>query len=197
MYGLPVNFGIGLNEMKVLIYTLFLLGSVGVMPIWSESAGSFYETYWLTNRASGEYVKLVLTRRTLSDLPGFSPAADQPVSDCDAVIVTTYARDSVWNVDQRPFKPLVGVERVETNSIVINGERFIYTQARLEEVVRLLRDPMGTIPIHRIYGPLAGQEQPVRIIVEKLQRQLADAQKRKDQQDGSANGSLPLSSETN
>jgi hypothetical protein len=184
-------------EMKALIYALFVLVWFGAMPARSEGTGSgTYEAYWLTNKARGTYVNLVLTRRPLSDLPAFSPPTNQPVSECDAVVVTTYARDSIWNVDQKPFKPLAGVENVETNSIVIRGETFTCTQADLEDVVRLLRNPMGTIQIHRIHGPLSGQEEPVRILAERLERQLADRRKARDQ-DGPANGSQPTRSGTN
>jgi len=168
-------------EMKPLIYALFVTVWFMAMPARSEGAGGgSYEAYWLTNKAHGEYVKLVLTRRPLSDLPTFSPSTNQPVSDCDAVIATTYARDSIWNVDQMPFKPLVGVEKVASNSIVISGETFACTQANLADVLRLLRNPMGTIQIHRIYGPLSGQEEPVRILAERLERQAAERGKAKD-----------------
>lgn len=177
--------------MKALIYALFVVVLFGAMPARSEGAGSgSYEAYWLTNKAHGEYAKLILTRRPLSDLPNFSPPTNQPIAECDAVIVTTYARDSIWNVDQKPFKPLAGVERVGTNSIVISGETFTWTQANLGDVVRLLRDPMGTIPIHRICGPLSGQEESVRILAARLERQLADKRKVKER-GGPANGSQP------
>ncbi len=70
-----------------MIYALFVLVGLGAMPARSEGAGSgTYEAYWLTNKAHGEYVKLVLTRRPLSDLPHFSPPANHPISECDAVI---------------------------------------------------------------------------------------------------------------
>lgn len=61
---------------------------------------------------------------------------------------------------------LVGVEKVETNSIVISGETFTWTQAALKDVVRLLRDPMGTIPIHRMHGQLSGRDEPASILAE-------------------------------
>jgi hypothetical protein len=183
--------------MKALIYGLFVLIWLGAMPARSEGAGGgTYEAYWLTNKAHGEYVKLVLTRRPLSDLPTFSPPTNQPVSDCDAVIVTTYARDSIWNVDRKPFKPLMGVEKVEAHSIVISGETFTWTQADLADVVRLLRNPMGTIQIHRIHWPLSGQEEPVRTLAERLERQIAEGRKAKDRS-GPANGSQPIRSGTN
>ena len=183
--------------MKTLIYALFLLVLPGAMPAGSEGAGNGrYEAYWLTNKAHSEYVRLVLTRRPLSDLPTFSPPTNQPVSDCDAVIVTTYARDSIWNVDQKPFKPLAGVEKVGTNSIVISGETFTREQANLEDVLRLLRNPMGTILIHRIHGPLSGQEEPARILAERLEGQLADKRKGKDPPRGAAPARPPIGPET-
>jgi len=181
--------------MKALTHALILVVMLGAMPARSEGTnGVAYQAYWLTNKALGEYVKLVLTRRPLPDLPAFSSTTDQPVSDCDAVIVTTYARDSVWNIDREPFRPLMGVEKVETNSIVIKGEKFICTQANLADVLRLLRNPMGTIPIQRIYGPLSGQEEAVRILASRLEQQLAD---RRRTEDGAANGSQPFRSGTN
>ena len=150
----------------------------GATRVWSENTNDgAYEAYWLTNKAVGHYVKLVLTRRPLTDLPTFSPPTNQTVLDCDAVIVTTYAKDSIWSIDRKPFKPLTGVQEVEAHSIVFNGERFACTPADLEDVLRLLRNPGGTIPIHRIDGPPSPQEEPVRTLVLRLERQLAAGEK--------------------
>lgn len=157
---------------------LMLVVLLGAMPARSEGTnGVAYEAYWLTNKALGQYVKLVLSRRPLTDLPSFSPPTNQTVLDCDAVIVTTYAKDSIWSIDRKPFKPLVGVEKVETNSIVVKGERFACTPAHLEDVLRLLRNPAGIIPIHRIDGPPSPQEEPVRTLAARLGRQPAGGQK--------------------
>jgi hypothetical protein len=92
---------------------------------------------------------------------------------------TTEGEHRVRVLRQKPLGPLRGC-----------------TQANLEDVVRLLRNPMGTIPIHRIHGPLSGQEEPVRILAERLERQLADKRKARDQ-DGPANGSQPIRSGAN
>ena len=157
---------------------LMLVVLLGAMPARSEGTnGGAYEAYWLTNKALGQYVKLVLSRRPLTDLPSFSPPTNQTVLDCDAVIVTTYAKDSIWSIDRKPFKPLVGVEKVETNSIVVKGERFACTPAHLEDVLRLLRNPAGIIPIHRIDGPPSPQEEPVRTLAARLGRQPAGGKK--------------------
>jgi hypothetical protein len=140
-----------------------------------------YEAYWLSSKALGMYVKLVLTRRPLAELPNLSLPTNQPVLDCDAVIVTTYERDSIWSIDKKPFKPLTGVTTVGSNFIVINGEQFACTPAKLEDVLRLLRNPAGTILIHRIDGPPSAREEPVRTFVSRLERQLADRNKEDNQ----------------
>jgi hypothetical protein len=165
---------------KMPLYLALVLsgGLFAATPARSESTnGGAYAAYWLTNKALGQYGKLVLSRRPLTDLPSFSPPTNQTVLDCDAVIVTTYAKDSIWSIDRKPFKPLTGVQEVETNSLVVKGERFACTPADLADVLRLLRNPEGTIPIHRIDGPPSPQEEPVRTLVLRLERQLAAAKK--------------------
>jgi len=184
--------------MRTLIHSLFLLVALAITPAPSDDThGGAYEAHWLTNKALGEYVNLILTRRPLAELPTLSPKKNQSVADCDAVIVTTYARDSIWNVDQKPFKRLTGVETVGTDFIIIKGERFVCTQANLEDVLRLLRNPMGKVLIHRIFPPVSGQEAVVRTLAARLERQLTDRKKAEDQQDGAANRSQPVRSETN
>ena len=61
--------------------TLVLSGVwFGTMPARSEGTNDgAYAAYWLTNKAVGHYVKLVLTRRPLADLPNLLPA-DKPAS---------------------------------------------------------------------------------------------------------------------
>ncbi len=144
---------------------------------WSqEAAAKPYLAYWVTNQALGEhveYVDLILTRKPLAELPGFSQPTNQPIPDSDAIIAVTYARDSIWNVDLRPFKPLTGVEVVGTNFIVIRGEKFAWIQADLGEVLRLLQNPMGKIRIHRMLTAVDGQEMEVRILAAQLEQQLA------------------------
>ena len=130
-----------------------------------------YDAYWLSNNALGEYEKLVLTRKPLAELPGLVLTTNQPVLNCDAVIATTYARDSIWDIDWKPFRPLTGVEKVGTNFVVIKGEKFSCTNASPEDVLRLLRDPMGRIPISRIHV-VSAQEEPIRTLALRLERQI-------------------------
>ncbi len=136
-------------------------------------ATSGYKAYWLTNKEQGEYVDLVLARRPLLEMPKGPAAADKPLLDCDGILVRTYAKDSIWNIDRTPFKPLDGIERVDADSIRMNGREFEYTRANLEDVLRLLENPEGTITIHRIYGPISGQEDIVESLVRTIKPQLA------------------------
>lgn len=74
---------IDLKDMKPQIFTLILVVLLGVMPARSEGTNHVaYEAYWLTNKALGEYVKLVLTRRPLGrkaqHQPDAPPSETQP-----------------------------------------------------------------------------------------------------------------------
>lgn len=153
----------------------FLLA--GVLTTCALASGSKpYLAYWLTNRAEGvhvEYVDLILTRKPLAELQALPQPTNQPILESDAIIAVTYKCDSIWNIDHRPFKPLTGVEAVGTNSMVIQGESFSWIQADLNDVLRLLKNPMGKIRIHRILAAVVGQEMEVRILATRLEHQLA------------------------
>jgi len=178
--------------MKALMHALVLVVGFGATPAWcGGTTNGQDEAYWLSNQALGEYVNLVLTRRPLAELPRLSAPTNQPVSDCDAIVVTTYARDSIWNIDQKPFKPLTDVEMVGTNFIVIKGEKFACAPARLEDVLHLLRNPMGKIPIHRIHAPLSGQEELGRTLAARLERQLNRGKKEENRPDAPPNAAPP------
>lgn len=149
-----------------------LFGFSQMVRAGETAARGQYDACWLSSQALGEYEKLVLTRKPLAELPGLALTTNQAVLDCDAIIVTTYARDSIWkNAEEKSFIPLTGVEMVGTNSIVIKGEKFACTNANLEDVLRLLRKPMGRIPIHRIYG-VSAQVEPIRTLALRLERQI-------------------------
>jgi hypothetical protein len=71
---------IDLKDMKTRIPALILVVLFGVMPARSEGTNHVaYEAYWLTNKALGEYVKLILTRR-----PFGRKAQDQPHTPLNA-----------------------------------------------------------------------------------------------------------------
>ncbi len=110
------------------------------------------------------------------------PADQQPpLLDGFALTVQTYKRDSVWNTDARPFKPVrtLGHFRPKEKEITVNGTAYRYEEGRVADVVRLLERPRGTEDIHRIYPPLAGAEQTARALILLLREQeRADAAKK-------------------
>jgi hypothetical protein len=141
-----------------------------------------YKAYWLTNKDLREYVDLIFSRRPLTKIPKASGSAEKPLLECDVIIVRTYTKDSIWNIDRKPFKPLAGVEKVGPDSITIDGRDFNFTEAKLEDVKKLLENPEGKIPIHRIYGPVSGQEEFVKSLALKIKQQSEGTKKETNQQ---------------
>jgi hypothetical protein len=74
------------------------------------------------------------------------------------------------------------VEKVGPDSITIDGRDFNFTEAKLEDVKKLLENPEGKIPIHRIYGPVSGQEEFVKSLALKIKQQSEGTKKETNQQ---------------
>ena len=170
--------------MKTFTFAIAILIFLTLSSAWADGDSTNpYEAYWLTNKkALGAYVDLVLTRRPLNDLARLPADSNQPIWECGAIIVWTYAKDSIWNIDGKPFKPLARVERVEADSITINGQPFKHVQADLKDVIRLLDNPKGKIPIHRTHAPVSGQEEVVKKLSQRLRKQLAETNKKRTNQ---------------
>ena len=124
--------------------------------------------YWLDAANVAGYVDLILASRSLAELQGAS--ADE-LAAAGAVLLTTYRKDSIWNRDGHPFRP---VERVEIrdpagSTVRINGRDYRYSEAARARVLDLLRHPKGTIPIARIHLPLEGGEQQAARLIQWLE----------------------------
>jgi len=93
------------------------------------------------------YVPLVLTRKSIEDLKK-NPTAD------DCVLLTTFERDSIWHYDG-----LVRIGQSEINEaerkVRISNKTYRYQEIGASEVLSLLENPLGKIPISRPY--LAGK----------------------------------------
>jgi hypothetical protein len=91
------------------------------------------------------YVPLLLTRKNIED-PG-EHAAPQ-----DCVLLTTFERDSIWHYDG-----LVRVGQSEINAaerkVRIFDRTYRYQEVGASEVLRLLQNPLGKIPISRPFLP--------------------------------------------
>ena len=88
------------------------------------------------------YVPLLVTRQTLEQVASSG-------SDREAVLITTYERDSIWKLERGV--PLAAAEVSTGERIVrLRGRRHRYQEIAPAEVLRLLEKPEGTIPIHRV-----------------------------------------------
>ena len=91
------------------------------------------------------YIPLLLTRKSIEDLKK-NPTAD------DCVLITTFERDSIWHYDG-----LVAIGQSEINKaerkVRISNKTYRYQEIGVSEVLRLLENPLGKIPISRPYLP--------------------------------------------
>ncbi len=160
--------------MKTILPAIVVAILVASVPRAAHAVGTNeYQAFWLVRDEKGnEYVDLVLSRVPLQDLMGAAATGNLTVLDCDTVVLTTYAKDSVWNIDRQPIKVLRRIDQIEEASITIAGQVFTWTKADLKDVVRILENPEGKIPIHRSYAPAAGQEAEIKELAGRLRRQI-------------------------
>lgn len=130
--------------------------------------------YWLSSKEKGEYVVLLISTEPVHQLPGVKFDGTKTLSEATAIVVTTYAKDSIWNTDFHPFKMVESVTDIDLDKreLVLNGKKYQYVAASLHEVVGLLEHPRGTILIHRIYAPLAGAEAINEVLLSRFKAQL-------------------------
>lgn len=93
------------------------------------------------------YVPLLITKRPLGEV-----AKSGKEEAC--VLIITYARDSIWHDDGIvPMTPqaIQAPERV----LHLRDKKFRYQEIAPSEVIKLLENPIGTIPISRPLLPRA------------------------------------------
>jgi hypothetical protein len=154
-----------------------------------------YHAYWLTPHPAGRDCGdcsqvLLLTRLWVEDIQEMAfpiaEAADRPQGKLapllgrPALTFSTYEKDSIWNADGVPFKPLrsFGFLRPKDREVKVNGTNYRYEDAALADVVRQPENPRGTQPIHRVYLPLAGAERTALALRFLIGEQLRDDAKK-------------------
>ncbi len=122
----------------------------------NQRAPAFQYTYYLfevpTERqgCSDCYIPLLVTREPLEK-------ADRP----EAVVIITYERDSVWNLSDRAVRLDAGAVEAKERKVRFEGKVYRYQRVPREEVIRLLENPLGTIPIHRPAPPIHERNEPL------------------------------------
>ena len=99
------------------------------------------------------YVPLLITRSSLNQI-----AAEDKVES--GLLIITYERDSIWQDKGKVALyavHILGRERV----VRLNGKRYRYQEISAGEVLKLLENHMGTIPISRPRGTGMPADSPV------------------------------------
>ena len=123
-----------------------LLGGLGTLEptrITQLSDPGLTHAYFLFRRGKSEgcaecYVPLLLSPAPI----GPSSAATPEVE-----VIVTYERDSIWEIRDRP----VTITEVEpkARTLRLDGRPYRYQEVSPQEAIRLLRNPLGSIPISR------------------------------------------------
>jgi len=88
------------------------------------------------------YVPLLVARQTLEEVAASG-------RDAMIVLITTYERDSIWKLERSVSLAAADVAARE-RIVRVRGRRYRYQEIGPAEVLRLLENPAGSIPIHRI-----------------------------------------------
>ncbi len=85
-------------------------------------------------------------------------------------LITTYERNSIWKFDDRPMRLDAGAVDARERKVRLGGKVYRYQRVAKGEAIRLLRSPLGTLPVHRPEPPISREAEPLR---EALLRDLA------------------------
>jgi hypothetical protein len=147
--------------------TLGLMVAAGMYLALSAAAGSgqsvghepsYRHGYFLflagtPNGCEDCYIPLLLTKSSLEELKA-GPTTD------DCVLITTYERDSIWHYEGLLSVPSSDINEAERKVWVLN-RAYRYQEIGANEILRLLENPRGKIPISRPVLPsklLAGPD---------------------------------------
>jgi hypothetical protein len=145
--------------------------SRSVEPVGQDRADLPYRGYWLTIAGDrNEYRTLLVTRGSIETLAGHSSWSALPF-DNSAMTFRTYGTDSMWN------KPFACVQKfgdvdAKTRTANVDGVAYVYEPCSVQDVIRLLENPDGTIPIHRMERPLGGARQTAKAFCLLLREQM-------------------------
>lgn len=131
--------------------------------------------YWLMAKEAGnraDYPLLLVTHGPLEDLAGHQAWSHHPFDNM-AMTFRSYRRNSLWDA---PFLCVKRFGAIDTTSktAVVDGSTYLYEACPLQDVVKLLEKPLGTLPISRRVDPLEGAEQTAKAFQLLLKLQLQD-----------------------
>jgi hypothetical protein len=128
-----------------------LTAAGGESPGQAEKHGSSYRHgYYLFLAGTPQgcedcYVPLLLTRKSIEDLK-------EHATPEDCVLITTFERDSIWHYDGLARIGQSEIDAAE-RKVRIFDKTYRYQEVGASEVLRLLQNPLGKIPISRPFLP--------------------------------------------
>jgi hypothetical protein len=140
---------LGRHFFVLLIAGLILLHHSGTQAAQARPVSSKYAYYLFIDgdRTGCEacYVPLLITQNALEQV-----AAGNTFEE--GILIITYERDSIWQSKGTVRLPAKDIE-VGTRIVRLNGKRYRYQEIGAKEVLKLLENPMGSIPISRPAAP--------------------------------------------
>jgi len=98
------------------------------------------------------YVPLLITKDPLDQLA-------KATSKADCVLITTYERDSIWQ-NEGMIAVTPGDIEAAARIVHLRGRKYRYQEIGSAEALKLLENPLGTIPISRPMLPKAASSGP-------------------------------------
>lgn len=182
--------------MRCAILILLLLCSLTALaqtkaPEAHSVAKPHYTAYWLLELKKGDaanYQRLLIVQQPLEKLAnqklpprGLSSRREGSTPlpfDHVAITFATYGKDSLWSDPFACVKEF-GEYGQEAQTLVVDGVKSRVETCPLGDVVRLLENPLGKQPIHRMSHPLSGAELTAKAFVMLLKEQMANGEKTK------------------
>jgi hypothetical protein len=140
--------------MKRGLGTLLALVAIGMAAVAAGDAAVPPHAYYLFLAGAPQgcedcYVPLLVAEGPLEELAALG-------GHTTIVLITTYERDSIWKVERGLTLAAADIAPGE-RAVRLRGRRYRYQEIGPAEVLRLLKRPEGSIPIHRIMPVPSGE----------------------------------------
>jgi len=135
-----------LRLLILLTWWMFSCAALGAQNRY-QCAYYLFEIRATVSGCSDCYVPLFVTRAPI-----------EAERDQEVAVITTYERDSIWQVQRQVLKYSDLALDLPARRIKFGDKTYRYQLVSNAEPVRLLNNPLGTIPVHRISHPRTGDD---------------------------------------
>lgn len=142
------------KTMKRAFGALLVLGAIASATTATGEGPASHHAYYLFLAGAPQgcedcYIPLLVASSTLEQVATSG-------GETTVVLITTYERDSIWRVERGVSLAAADVKARE-RVVHLRGRHYRYQEIGPAEVLRLLENPQGGIPIHRTI-PVPGRE---------------------------------------